>query len=66
MGVDTPDLNIGVSLGEISFSTRLKFSVNSIQVQLEQGGVLFRLPDGWGETLLRMPSLLLAWRGRMP
>ena len=46
MGVDTPDLNIGVSLGEIQFSALLKFSVNSVQVQLEQGGVLFRLPDG--------------------
>ena len=56
MGVDTPDLNIGVSLGEISFSTGLKFSVNSIQEQLERGGASCRLQEGSVGNLPRMPS----------
>ena len=52
MGVDTPDLNIGVSLGEISFSTGL----NSIQEQLERGGASCRLQEGSVGNLPRMPS----------
>ena len=53
MGVDTPDLNIGVSLGEISFSSQLQFSVNSVQEQLEQGGAWYRLQEDLEEIPLR-------------